>query len=139
MLDPGGRTKCPVAVLDDFLRRAAPEEIPQLGPGSGIELQGFITEERSVLKHLQKSAHLDFCIDLSFPNLGDLVNELLEVDMRKPVRKLLDMLDDLAKDIVVIELCRIWRREVFERHLLHGTNFRIFRKGDATFVEYGSE
>jgi hypothetical protein len=83
----------------------------------GSSFGSLIAEERGILKHFEKPAHLDLRIDVSASYLGNLVDELLEIDMREPVRKLLDMRDDLTKDVMIVKVCRLWRWDVVEGHV----------------------
>ena len=106
-----------MAVLNDFSCRPAIDEVIQLGSSCGIELRSLVTEERGPLKDFEKPAHLLFGIDISISDLGNLVDELLEIDAWELIHELLNMFDDLTKDVMIVKLCRIWCRDVFERHV----------------------
>lgn len=117
MLGTRGGTKGPVAVLNYFRCRAPFHKVSQLRSSCWVKLRNLILEEGRALKHFEKSTYLDFRIDVVISNLGKLVDELLEIDMREPIRKLLDMLDDLTQDIMIVKLCRLRRWDFVERHV----------------------
>ncbi len=73
-------------------------------------------EEGRVREHFDEAADLSLGVNIMIPYLRELVDELVKIDVRKANFEILDILDDLAKDIVIVELCRIWYSTVLQRH-----------------------
>ena len=75
-----------------------------------------MVEKGSVCEYLNEATHLSFGIDIMAPHLGELIDKLVKVDVWKVNFEVLDVFDNLAKDVVIVELRRIWYWMVLQRH-----------------------